>query len=77
MLAESCVVAKWYFDPEAKRLVIKIDFERGARFADPENGGPCAVHENLTRQWEHLKFFGHRTLLVSMVSDASRSFSAA
>jgi transposase len=66
-LAEPWVVTECDFDAEAKKLVIKIDFERGARFADPEGGEPCAVHDTRTRQWEHLKFFEHRTLLEARV----------
>ncbi|MBB5353421.1 transposase [Haloferula luteola] len=66
-LAEPWVVTECDFDPGAKKLVIKIDFERGARFADPESGEPCAVHDTRTRQWEHLKFFEHRTLLEARV----------
>lgn len=55
------------FDPGAKSLEIRIDFERGARFADPETGEPCPVHDTVQRSWEHLRFFEHRTTIRARV----------
>jgi len=51
------------FDPIAKSLELVIDFERGARFADPDTGELCPVHDTVQRSWEHLKFFEHRTTI--------------
>jgi hypothetical protein len=51
------------FDPAAKTLELAIDFERGARFTDPETGEACAVHDTVQRCWEHLRFFEHRTTI--------------
>jgi transposase len=55
------------FDPLAKSLELDIDFERGARFADPETGELCPVHDTVQRSWEHLKFFEHRTTIHARV----------
>jgi len=66
-LSDPWVVTECDFQPEAKSLVIRIDFKRGERFVDPETGENCAVHDTRTRRWEHLKFFEHRTLLEARV----------
>jgi len=55
------------FDPDAKTLELFIDFERGARFADPETGELCPVHDTIQRSWEHLRFFEHRTTIRGRV----------
>ncbi len=55
------------FDPKAKTLNLVIDFERGARFADPESGVLCPVHDTVQRSWEHLRFFEHRTNIQARV----------
>lgn len=66
-LSDPWVVTECDFDPKAKSLVIKIDFERGSRFKDEASGELCAVHDTRVRQWEHLKFFEHRTQLKARV----------
>lgn len=66
-LAEPWLVTECEFDPEAKSLLLKIDFKRGAQFPDPETGEPRPVHDTRSRQWEHLKFFEHRTTLEARV----------
>ncbi len=55
------------FNPTAKVLELVIDFERGARFADPETGELCPVHDTVQRSWEHLRFFEHRTTIRARV----------
>ncbi len=55
------------FNPAAKVLELVIDFERGARFADPETGELCPVHDTVQRSWEHLRFFEHRTTIRARV----------
>jgi len=55
------------FDPEAKSLELVIDFERGARFPDPDSGQLCPVHDTVQRCWEHLRFFEHRTTICARV----------
>jgi transposase len=60
-------VIKCDFDPAAKALELVIDFERGARFTDPDTGELCAVHDTVQRSWEHLRFFEHRTTIRARV----------
>ena len=36
-------------NPEAKSLELVIDFEPGSRFADPQSGEPCPVHDTIER----------------------------
>lgn len=60
-------VVSTVFDPKAKTLDLVIDFERGARFADPETGGLCPAHDTVQRSWEHLRFFEHRTTIRARV----------
>lgn len=55
------------FNPTAKVLELVIDFERGSRFADPETGELCPVHDTVQRSWEHLRFFEHRTTIRARV----------
>jgi hypothetical protein len=62
-LASPWKVVTCDFDPVAKTLELVIDFERGARFIDPETGEACAVHDTVQRSWEHFRFFEHRTTI--------------
>ena len=55
------------FKPAAKSLDLIIDFERGARFPDPETGELCPVHDTIQRSWEHLRFFEHTTTISARV----------
>lgn len=55
------------FDPNAKSLELGIDFQRGARFTDPETGESCPVHDTVQRTWQHLNFFEHKTTIHARV----------
>lgn len=48
-------------------LSLELDFERGTRFACPECGELCPVHDTVEREWRHLDFWQHRTLLKARV----------
>jgi transposase len=67
-LASPWKVVSCDFDPVAKSPELVIDFERGARFADPETGELCPVHDTVQRSWEHLRFFEHRTTIRARVA---------
>lgn len=67
-LASPWKVVSCDFDPVAKSLELVIDFERGARFVDPETGELCPVHDTVQRSWEHLKSFEHRTTIRARVA---------
>jgi zinc-finger of transposase IS204/IS1001/IS1096/IS1165 len=68
-LSEPWQVVSVEFDPAAKRLDLRIDFAKDARFACPECGREdCAVHDTEEKTWRHLDFFQQcaaRRLVVS------------
>lgn len=50
-----------------RSLQIDIDFKRGARFACPECGVSCPVHDTAIKNWRHLDFWQYRTFLSARV----------
>jgi transposase len=64
-------VKRLKFDGEPKRLEIELDFKEGARWDCPHCAKPgCAVHDTKWREWRHLNFFEHATLLRARVPRA-------
>jgi transposase len=60
------------FDPERKQLDIQIGFRRGSRFACPACGAEgCGVHDVKEKEWRHLNFFQHETVLKASVPRVS------
>ena len=55
------------FSKEAKRLDIKIGFQRGATFPCPVCGTPAPVHDTSERTWRHLNFFQYEAYLTARV----------
>ena len=56
------------FDAAARRLDLRVDFRKGARFACPECGqAGCKVHDTESRTWRHLNFFQHEAYLTARV----------
>jgi transposase len=67
-LVEPWEVVDVRFDAERRRLDLRIDFPKGARFACPECGREgCKVHDTETQTWRHLNFFEHETYLHARV----------
>lgn len=67
-LAEPWYVASLDFSAEDKRLEIEIDFRRGGTFACPECGtAGCKAYDTEQREWRHLNFFEHQTILRARV----------
>jgi transposase len=67
-LTEPWQVASVEFDPAQKRLDLRIDFAKGARFACPECGrADCPVHDTEEKTWRHLDFFQHQAYLSARV----------
>ncbi|MBA2638127.1 MAG: hypothetical protein H0U79_07910 [Solirubrobacterales bacterium] len=57
-LGEPCRVVGSSLAADQRRLGLRIDFERGARFACPECGvAGCGVHDSIECTWRHLDFF--------------------
>src|SRR5277367_4962712 len=58
------IVLRSEFDSERKQLELHIGFTRGGRFACPPCGAEgCGVHDVREREWRHLNFFQHKTVL--------------
>lgn len=56
------------FDPQQKRLEIKINFPRGSTFSCPECGqGGVRAYDTEDKTWRHLNFFQHETHLTARV----------
>jgi transposase len=55
------------FNESERRLELRLDFPRGARFPCPESGEPSPVHDSAERTWRHLDFFQHQAYLVAPV----------
>lgn len=67
-LVEPWRVVESSFDADRRRLELRIDFERGARFACPECArAGCEVHDASEKSWRHLDFFEHQAYLVARV----------
>jgi len=55
------------FSKEAKRLDIKISFERGATFACPVCGTAAPAHDTKQKTWRHLNFYQYEAYLTARV----------
>jgi transposase len=55
------------FSKEAKRLDIKIGFQRGATFACPVCGTPAPAYDTSEKTWRHLNFFQYEAYLTARV----------
>jgi transposase len=56
------------FDAAERRLDLRIDFPKGARFSCPECGrAGCEVHDCEEKTWRHLDFFQHQAYLTARV----------
>ena len=52
---------------QAKFLYVDIDFASGHKFACPECGQPCPVHDSEVKRWRHMNFWQHATYLSARV----------
>jgi transposase len=56
------------FDAGQRRLDLRIDFPKGARFSCPEcDRAGCKVHDTEEKTWRHLDFFQHQAYLSARV----------
>ena len=55
------------FNEKQRRLVVRIDFKRGSRFAHAGDGGAHPVHDTRIKRYRHLNFFQHECLLETRV----------
>ena len=62
------------FDPDKKRLDIRIDFKRGGAFDCPACGvSGCKAHDTSEKTWRHLNFFQHEAYITARVPRAGCS----
>ena len=67
-LEEPWEVKEVKFDAERRRLDLRVDFRKGARFPCPECGrAGCPVHDTEAHTWRHLNFFEHEAYLTARV----------
>jgi transposase len=63
-LSEPWIVSRIEFSAEQHQLDLWVDFPSGSRFACPECGRTgCGAYDSSEREWRHLNFFQHRTIL--------------
>src|ERR1700689_1813577 len=71
------IVLRSEFDPDQKQLDLHIGFARGSRFACPACGAEgCGVHDVREKEWRHLNFFQHKTVLKASIPRVSRADAA-
>jgi len=67
-LEEPWEVVDVQFDADRRRLDLRIDFPKGARFRCPECAlEGCKVHDTEMHTWRHLNFFQHEAYLAARV----------
>jgi transposase len=67
-LEEPWGVAKVDLSVEAKRVVLRLEHDGGARFGCPECGKDCAVHDHAPlRRWRHLDTMQFETIIEAEV----------
>jgi transposase len=67
-LEEPWRVARVDLSVEAKRVVLRLEHEAGARFACPECGRDCALHDHAPlRRWRHLDTMQFETIIEAEV----------
>jgi transposase len=68
-LSDPWQVTSVEFDAASKRLDLRVDFAKGARFPCPEcERAGCAVKDTEEKTWRHLDFFQHQAYLTARVS---------
>ena len=71
-LSSPWIVLRSEFDRERKQLDLHIGFARGSRFACPACGAEgCGVHDVKEKEWRHLNFFQHKTVLKASIPRVS------
>src|SRR3984885_15206784 len=71
-LSSPWIVLRSEFDPDQKQLDLHIGFARGSRFACPACGAEeCGVHDVREKEWRHLNFFQHKTVLKASIPRVS------
>ena len=57
------------FNPDEKRLDIRLDFPKGSTFSCPKCGqSGVKAHDTIEKTWRHLNFFQHEAYLTARVA---------
>jgi transposase len=68
-LAPPWQVSTAEFNPDEKRLDIRLDFPKGSTFSCPKCGlSGVKAHDTIEKTWRHLNFFQHETFLTARVA---------
>ena len=71
-LSPPWIVLRSEFDRDQKQLDLHIGFARGSRFGCPACGAEgCGVHDVREKEWRHLNFFQHKTVLKASIPRVS------
>ena len=71
-LSSPWIVLRSEFDRDRKQLDLHIGFQRGSRFACPAcSAEGCGVHDVKEKEWRHLNFFQHKTVLKASIPRVS------
>jgi transposase len=54
-------------DQKPHELQLQVGTDRGTKFACPQCGQACSVHDYKTSQWRHLNFFQHHCYITAKV----------
>jgi transposase len=67
-LSDPWQVTSVEFDPEAKRLDLRVDFAKGSTFCCPEcDRSGLKAYDTEEKTWRHLDFFQHQAYLTARV----------
>ena len=68
-LAPPWQVSTAEFNPDEKRLDIRLDFPKGSTFSCPKCGlSGVKPHDTIEKTWRHLNFFQHEAYLTARVA---------
>jgi transposase len=68
-LAPPWQVSTAEFNPDEKRLDIRLDFPKGSTFSCPKCGlSGVKAHDTIEKTWRHLNFFQHEVYLTARVA---------
>jgi transposase len=59
------------FNPDEKRLDIRLDFPKGSTFSCPKCGSPASSYDTMEKTWRHLNFFQHEAYLTARVQEST------
>ena len=62
---EQWKVVETRLDTEARRLDVRLDFVKGAKFPCPQCGCSCGAYDTAEKEWRHLDFIQYSLYLTA------------